>query len=278
MRILTQNDAAEALGTPDIASFFGGVIWQYPDPVPSYFLPKDSGAKLGVARTIANTFLDAGPTVLWINDAGVWPSAEHMDLFSRYRLSHGERRTLSEAPVHIFESIGDRDAFISILCLSLFFVWGVEITNLDRSRALTISHDEWLEYRYAPGHEAFVPYFREWIEPSRCGSLAARCWPLRCSVPHSCGRDTARERQRWLRHRVEARHVISRGLLRSCRRFRGHTLHKPPKRVLRIDEGATCRISRLTFIKCGIPFLLTWWFSFGKLFPPRKASHSLESE
>ena len=169
MKILTPNDAAKVFGTPDVASFFGGICWQYPDPVPSYFLPKDSGAKVGIARTIANTFLDVGPTVIWINETGIWPNAEHMDLFSRYRLSYDEGRSLSDAPIHIFESIDDRDALISVLCLSLFFIWGVEITDLDRTRALTISHDEWLEYRYAPGQEAFVQYFREWIEPGLTG-------------------------------------------------------------------------------------------------------------
>jgi len=166
MKTLTPNDAARLFGTPDVPSFFGGICWQYPDPVPSYFLPEDSGAKVAIARTIATTFLDVGPTVLWINETGIWPSAEHMDLFSRYRLSYGERRVLSDAPIYIFESIADKDAFISVLCLSLFFIWGVEITDLGRTRALTISHDEWLEYRYAPGQDAFVQYFREWIEPS----------------------------------------------------------------------------------------------------------------
>jgi hypothetical protein len=166
MRILTQKDAADSLGTPYTASFFQGVDWQYPDPVPSYFLPKDSGAKVCLARIIANTFLDVGPTVLWINETGIWPNSEHLDLFSRYRLSYGEGRSVSDAPVHIFDSVEDRDTFISILCLSLFFIWGTEITDLNRTRALTISHDEWLEYRYAPGQEAFVRYFKEWIEPS----------------------------------------------------------------------------------------------------------------
>jgi len=165
LRILTPDDAAKVLDVPHIGSFFGGVNWQYPDPMPCYFLPKDSGAKVALARIIANTFLDQGPSVLWINEWGIWPGAEHMHLFTRYRLSFGEERTLPEAPVHIFESIGDRDVFISILCLSLFFAWGVEIIDLDRSRALTISHDEWLDYRYAPGREAFVSYFKEWIEP-----------------------------------------------------------------------------------------------------------------
>ncbi len=166
MRILTPNDAAKVLDVPDIGAFFGGVNWRYPDPVPAYFLQEDSGVKVGLARIIANTFLETGPAILWIDEFGIWGSAEHMDLFYGYRLSHGEKRPLSEAPVHIFDSVEDKDAFISILSLSLFFIWGVDIADLDRSRAITISHDEWLEYRYAPGQEAFVPYFRKWIEPS----------------------------------------------------------------------------------------------------------------
>lgn len=175
MRILTLADTAKVLGTQDIDSFFGGVNWQYPDPMPSYFLPKDSGAKVGISRIIANTFLDAGPTVLWITEWGIWPSAEHMDLFTRYRLSFGEGGVLSESPVHIFYPSEDKDAFISLLCLCLFFVWGVEITDLNRSYALTVSHDEWLEYRYAPSHEAFVQYFKEWIEPRlRLGATSDR--------------------------------------------------------------------------------------------------------
>ena len=167
MRILTVEDAAKFLGVQSLASFFSEKTdWQYPDPVPCYYLPKDSGAKVGLARIVANIFLDRGPTVLWINETGIWSSAEHMDLFSKYRLSYGEERTLSQAPVHIFESDKDRDAFISIFCLSLFFIWGVEITDLNRSWALAISHDEWLEYRFAPGQEAFVQCFKEWILPT----------------------------------------------------------------------------------------------------------------
>ncbi len=166
MKILPKDDAADLLRVPDIGSFFAGMEWQYPDPVPSYFLPKDSGIKVGIARIVANTFLDRGPAVLWINEWGIWPSSQHMDLFLRYRLSLGEGRSLPEAPVHIFEASGDTDALISILCLCLFFAWGFEITGLDRSFALTISHDEWLEYRFALGQEEFVSYFKQWIEPS----------------------------------------------------------------------------------------------------------------
>jgi hypothetical protein len=52
---------------------------------------------------------------------------------------------------------------MSILCLGLFFVWDVEIVSSDRSLALTVSHDGWIEYRFAQGHESLVPYFDKWF-------------------------------------------------------------------------------------------------------------------
>jgi hypothetical protein len=170
MQVLSREEAAEVLRTPDIESFVGGVDWQYPDPVPSYFLLEDSGAKVGLARVIANTFLDRGPAVLWFTEFGIWSGAEHVDLFTRYRLSFGETRTLAAAPAHIFEPKGDRDSFISILSIGLFFVWGFEIISQDRSLAMTISHDEWLEYRFARGQEDFISYFEKWIAPNLRGS------------------------------------------------------------------------------------------------------------
>jgi hypothetical protein len=162
MRVLSIQQAVDALETADLFSFFGGVDWQYPDPLPSYFLPKDSGPKVGLGRVLANTFLDRGPAILWMTETGIFSSAEHRDLFMKYRLSYGEGRSVEEAPVHTFEE-NDRDAFISILCLGLFFYWGFEIMSRDRSLAVTVSHDEWLEYRFAPGHESIVPYFDKWL-------------------------------------------------------------------------------------------------------------------
>lgn len=165
MRILSLNEAAEILRISDMGKFFGEVDWRYPDPVPSHFLAADSGAKVGLARVLANLFLDRGKAILWITETGIWPSAEHMDVFARYRLSYGETRTVTAAPVHFFESSEDLDAFVGILCLSLFFVWGFEVISGSRSLAMTISHDEWLEYRFASGEEHFVSYFEKWIVP-----------------------------------------------------------------------------------------------------------------
>ena len=168
MQILSLEEATNLLKTPDLTSFFEGVDWQYPDPVPAYFLPKDSGPKVGLARIIANIFLECGPALLWITDTGIYSSAEHMDLFVRYRLSYGETRNVVDAPVHIFEA-EDRDAFMSFLCLGLFFYWNLEIMSQEQSLAMTISHDEWLEYRFAPGHESLVPHLEKHL-----GHLSAK--------------------------------------------------------------------------------------------------------
>jgi hypothetical protein len=160
MRILSIEEASRLYKTPDLATFFGDVDWRYPDPVPSYFLPKDSGAKLALARTVARTFLERGTSILWITDTKVWTSSGHMDLFGRYRQSYGEMRSVVEAPLHSFTK-DDLDAFISILCLGLFFVWDIEIISQDRSIAVTISHDEWLKYRFERGHENIVSTFEK---------------------------------------------------------------------------------------------------------------------
>lgn len=166
MRILSLEEAGRTLRIADLRAFIEGVNWGGPASPPAYFLQSDSGSKVGLSRVLANTFLDRGPALLWVTEYGIWPGAEHMDLFDRYRLSYGERRTVGEAPVHVFNSREDRQGFISILCLCLFFVWGLEIISLDRSLAITISHDEWLEYRFAPGGESFISYFEKWIQPN----------------------------------------------------------------------------------------------------------------
>lgn len=171
MQTLSIEEAEAIFRVEDLGSFFGDVNWRLADPVPSNFIPADSAAKVGLARILANTFLDRGPTILWITETGIWGSLEHIDLFNRYRLSNGEKRSIRDAPVHMFSPETDRDSLISILCLALFFSWGFEIMSQDRNLAMTVSHDEWIEYRFAPGQESFVSYFNQWLGPQlRAGS------------------------------------------------------------------------------------------------------------
>lgn len=167
MRILSLEEVPLQLETSDISSFFGGVDWQYPDPMPCYFLPKDSGPQVWLAGLIGDTFLNRGPAMLWITETGIWPSSERMDLFDRYRSSYGEKRSARDAPIHIFELEEDRGPFGSILCLGLLFGWDVEVVSLDRSLGITIGHDGWIEYRFAKGHEGIVQYFEKYFSSMR---------------------------------------------------------------------------------------------------------------
>src|ERR1700757_2199739 len=140
MRIFTLEEAAKIVQTADLAAFFNGVDWQYPDPVPSYFLPNSPGQRVGLSRIVANTFLDHGSAMLWITHVNRGSSVEHMEMFDKYRSAFGETRAVEEAPVHLFET-NDRDSFLSILCFGLFFSWDMEVMNMSRLLAMTFSHD-----------------------------------------------------------------------------------------------------------------------------------------
>jgi hypothetical protein len=143
MQILSNAEAARLLSQTRLAAFFSDVDWPNPDPVPPCFLPKDAGAKVGLARVIGDIFLDGGPSLLWITEHGIWSSSEHMDLFTRDRLSLGEARTMAEAPLLLFDS-DDRNSFISMISMGPCLSWGFEIMGMDRSLAMTVSHDEWI--------------------------------------------------------------------------------------------------------------------------------------
>lgn len=156
MKILSPQEAAARVGAADIQSFFERGGWEYPEPVPSFAIPRDSGGKVHLARVIAGAFLEHGPALLWITGTGVWPSSEHLDLFDGYRRSTGDARRLAEAPLHLFDG-DDVDAFVSVLSLGLFFVWDLEVVALDRSLAATVSHDEWFEYRVGSGRRSLIP-------------------------------------------------------------------------------------------------------------------------
>lgn len=153
MRILSASQARKTLQDMMPGEFLEQANWHSTDLPRNNKLPEDSGAKVAIARTLVGAILSRGPTVLWINEWGVWPSSEHPDLFKTYRAALGESRSLIEAPIHLCEA-GDEEKATSILCMALFFCWGAEIFNLNRELRATISHDGWIDLRIATGQES----------------------------------------------------------------------------------------------------------------------------
>jgi len=105
--------------------------------------PRDSGKKVVVANFLYKLVTPAPELLLWLDDWAVFPSCQHMPLFSRFRQALGEERNLIESPGHLVIDT-DKDDAISIIATSLLFFWdchGLAGTGRD---AFEISHDEYL--------------------------------------------------------------------------------------------------------------------------------------
>lgn len=89
-----------------------------------------------------------GDWMLWINEYGVWPSSEDMNLFLGFRKSLGIKAHLHEIPGHLITSSDEADA-ASLIGMSLYFCWGALIAPSSSDFLLRISHDEFIElYEY----------------------------------------------------------------------------------------------------------------------------------
>jgi hypothetical protein len=64
-----------------------------------------------------------------------------MPLFTRFREAFGERRPLIEAPGHLVTA-GESDDAISIIGVSLLFLWNCHVLSDSGRDAVFTSHDE----------------------------------------------------------------------------------------------------------------------------------------
>ena len=169
MKILSIEDAKALLGgnSPDI--FVDSIRKRIPVSAGPYAIPPDSGAKTSIARELASLLLQDSELFLYISGWKVWPSAEHFDLFDGYRRSLGEMRQLRDAQVHLF-SPGEESTFTSVLAMSLYFVWDVQIFDARGSMLVTFSHDEWMEFRLEKA--TLVQRIAEWAADFELQPLA----------------------------------------------------------------------------------------------------------
>src|SRR5438477_1666423 len=106
MRCLTYSESAQwcsrrSFPTRQIEGYAVG-----PDPdlqfPPFHFveftLPTDSGCKVAFGRFLYSLIDPAPELLIWIGDWAVWPSSQHMPLFTRLRQALGESRPLIDAP------------------------------------------------------------------------------------------------------------------------------------------------------------------------------------
>ena len=145
MRVLTTSEAREwarlsgwTFRTPEIPPS------RKSRPAKSFLLPCDSGHKSALSRLVASTFCESGGGLFWITEHGIWPSSEVPWLFDAYRQTLGEATPLTNAPAHVIGHT-EQDAFMGLLALSLYFIWGSIVLQPKGHVMLYFSHDEWLD-------------------------------------------------------------------------------------------------------------------------------------
>ena len=103
--------------------------------------PVDSGQKVWLARFLYSLLQPSSELLIWLGDWSVWPSSQHMPLFTRFREAFGEKRPLIEAPGHLLTPEEADDA-ISIMSVSMLFIWDCHVLSGSGRDAVHTSHDE----------------------------------------------------------------------------------------------------------------------------------------
>ena len=169
MRCLTYSECAKWCSRREFPTRHFEGLGLYPDieSPPFHFvdfrIPVDSGQKVALGRFLYS-LVDAAPELLfWLGDWAVWPSSQHMPLFTRFRQAHGEARPLIDAPGHLLKP-DEADDAVSILVVSLEFVWNCHILTTSGRDAVFVSHDEfgW----FASRDESVTDSVRQEIEES----------------------------------------------------------------------------------------------------------------
>jgi hypothetical protein len=145
MKLLTADESRDwALqhGFP-INQSFGHPIASEVRPQLLFLMPSDAGARVALARGLwQRAAAESTESLLWVTDWGVWPSGEHPPLAEAVRRGVGADRPLHEGPGHLFAE-GQEDAALSILTLSVLFLWDCWLLPAGEHPCVFVSHDEY---------------------------------------------------------------------------------------------------------------------------------------
>jgi hypothetical protein len=146
MQIFSKSEGTERLAKLDVK--FSDISWKdrYGNGPMSFAIPADTGKKTALAKLLADLVTTDSEVILWITGYGIWPSSENMALFDGYRGSLGEKRSVGEAPVHLFVN-SEAKKVECVLALALYFFWDAFLLNHSGGVLIELSHDEILDVR-----------------------------------------------------------------------------------------------------------------------------------
>lgn len=101
-------------------------------------LPASTVRFLAVSITRWLTEFQSPLMILWVRETGIWQSSEDRCLYAVWRRSHGDCRTVEDAPGHVMEHHEGNDlSSLALMCLT--FGWGFVAAS--PRRAVEIDHD-----------------------------------------------------------------------------------------------------------------------------------------
>ncbi len=113
-----------------------------------FSIPDHAGRRVALAKNLIELLEEGADLLVQIGDWAVWPSGQHMPLFSRFREGCGDRRPLIEAPGQAVPA-HDREDAISLLVLSILYLWNCHVLSSSGDHAIFLSHDQfgWVAVR-----------------------------------------------------------------------------------------------------------------------------------
>ena len=120
MKVITKDDAAGLLSVDALDVFVNQRCDELKVVGKACTIPADTTSKTALAKFLCYLLLKQPEVCVYLTGWNLRPAAEHLDLLYGYRRSMGEMRSLSEAPLHVFDQSGT-DALASILCLVFYF-------------------------------------------------------------------------------------------------------------------------------------------------------------
>ncbi|MBX3356391.1 MAG: hypothetical protein KF724_11915 [Phycisphaeraceae bacterium] len=122
-----------------------------------YAQGKRSGHEADAARQCIAALGSWDECLLWVTEWGVWPSGEDWPRYYAARGGRGERRSLEDAPGHLFRA-GEQDALLEFLTQVLEHAWDAHVLPAIAGRRTdaqgVASHDEYIDIHTRGQHPA----------------------------------------------------------------------------------------------------------------------------
>jgi hypothetical protein len=129
-----------------------------------WFEISDSCRRQSIAvKTIFYFFPDDCRWLLWLREWGHKPSEEYPEIWNEIRRKNHEKRSIIEAPGHLFEP-HEKELAAGMLRLAMLFGWGAFLLSAPLSHSLFISSSELMKlYATSPDvPDAVSEQFKIW--------------------------------------------------------------------------------------------------------------------